>query len=244
MQYCRKCGAQLADDAGFCTKCGQKAGSQAMQVYLPPEASSAASNKHAIWYGVGIAGILIVSGLIAFFAAQNTRTLLGPQTTKKIEARIPVPAEPSQSTLSQLPTPTANTGALVEFRTSVQAKERINTDIIDLASQVNSRLGQSGTLRYSQDLRDRARTIINEIPQYSSRLSERSYPAEFQSAKSLLLQLFDLETTRARSLYNGLTEGLNGQDYQSSFSVGTKAAYEFDDLNARFVKEYSTLDKR
>jgi hypothetical protein len=210
---------------------------------LPPAVSSTVSNKHAVWYGLGIAGILIAAGLIAFFSAQNTKALPGPQATKKVVASTPVPPEPSQSTLG-LQNPTANTDALTEFRVNVQAKERINTEIIDLASQINSRLSQSGTLRYSQDLKDRARIIINDIPQYSRRLSEKNYPSEFQGAKSLLLQLFDLETTRVRSLYNGLTEGLNGQDYQSSFSVGTRAAYQFDDLNARFVQEYSTLDRR
>ena len=133
--------------------------------------------------------------------------------------------------------------SLADLRVFVQAKERINTEIIDLASQINGRLSHTGTLRHSQDLRNRARILIDDIARHSSTLTGKYYPPEYQGIKSLLLQLFDLETTRARSLYNGLTEGINGQDFQSSFSVGTRAAYEFDDMNAQFVQEYSLLDR-
>ena len=69
------------------------------------------------------------------------------------------------------------------------------------------------------------------------RFTPKNYPDEMQNAKALLLQLLDLEMTRARSLYNGLIEGGNGQDYKSSFSVGTSASYKFDEVNNKFVLE-------
>jgi len=261
MQYCTKCGASLSDDAVFCSTCGQRIdglstsqtqsethssgshGKPKQYQVVVPSALPATSSKHAIWWGVGIAGVLIVAGLIAFFAAQIPQSAPASQIAPKTETRNPTTAYPPQGVTSVMPNSPVNANSLADFRIYVQAKERINTDIIDLASQINSRLNQTGTLRYSQDLRNRGRFLIEDIARYSSALSGKSYPLEFQGAKSLLLQLFDLETTRARSLYNGLIEGINGQDFQSSFSVGTRAAYEFDDMNARFVQEYSSLDR-
>lgn len=257
MQYCRKCGISMSDDAGFCSTCGQKndglptsqiqSGTDPLGPVKPKQydlvVRPATGNQHAVWWGVGIVGVCIMVGIITYFATQYTKIVPEPQITKQMEGKNPIPVQPSQPVTGVMPNSTVKANALTDFRIYVQAKERINTEIIDLASQINSRINQYGTLTYSQDLRNRARLLINDIPQYSSRLAEKNYPPEFQGAKSLLLQLFDLETTRARSLYNGLTEGINGQDYQSSFSVGTRAAYEFDDMNARFVQEYGSLDK-
>jgi len=255
----------MSDDAGFCSTCGHKinggattaqtqsgtnlSGHGKHQQYdsMVPGTLTTIGTKHAVWWGVGILGVLIVAGIVAFFVTQVTKPApqpaSQPQIIQKNETKDPIPAQPSQAVTGVIPNSTVSANALADFRIYVQAKERLNTEIIALATQVNGRLNQTGTLRYSQDLRNRARLLINDITQYSSNLSGRNYPPEFQGAKSLLLQLFDLETTRARSLYNGLIEGINDQDYQSSFSVGTRAAYEFDDMNARFVQEYGLLDK-
>lgn len=260
MQYCAKCGAPISDDAGFCSTCGKKvdggptsqtqSGMYPLGHVKPQQYDSmvpTTGNKHAVWWVVGILGVLMVAGLSAFFATQVTKSApqpaLQPQIIQKTETKDPIPAQPSQVVTVVIPNSVVSAEALTDFRIYVQAKERLNTDIIALASQINSRLNETGTLRYSQDLRNRARLLINDITQYSSKLSVRNYSPEFQGSKSLLLQLFDLETTRARSLYNGLVEAINDQDYQSSFSVGTRAAYEFDDMNARFVQEYSSLDR-
>jgi len=254
----------MSDDAIFCATCGKKIGGEPTsqvpsglypsshvkpQQYDSMVSSPVAttSTKHAVWWGAGILGVLIVAGLVTFFATQVTKPTPQsdpqPQIIKKNETKDPTPAQPSQVVTGVMPNSTMNINVLADFRIYVQAKERLNTEIIALASQINSRLNNSGTLRYSHDLRNRARLLINDSTQYSSNLAGKNYPLEFQGAKSLLLQLFDLETTRARSLYNGLIEGINDQDYQSSFSVGTRAAYEFDEMNARFIQEYSSLDR-
>ena len=252
MQYCTKCGGLVPKGVFFCATCGQKiGGAQSVSPDKPKQYDSMVPatlgntrDKQALWWGIGIFGIFIVAGLITFFAIQFTKSAHETPAPLKVETKDPVLTPPSQGVSGLINNAPVNGNELADFRIYVQAKERINTEIIELASQINSRLNENGTLRYSQDLRNRARLTTDDIAQYSSKLSNHKYPPEFQSAKSLLLQLFDLETTRARSLYNGLTEGINSQDFQSSFSVGTRAAYEFDDMNARFVQEYSSLDKR
>lgn len=255
MQYCPRCGNAIEDKAVFCTVCGQKTGISAendpnstnlaaaprrITYARQPEPLDSTGNRQ-VWWIAGIVGGLILAGGGTFFVMQAHTPAPGTQIVQKAQPQTPAPSQPAQGAF-KLPGAPGTNAAVAEFRTYVEAKERLNTEIVDLASQVNSRLSQAGTLRYSQDLRNKARLIIEDIARYSSTLAGKNYPAEFQNSKSLLLRLYDLETTRARSLYNGLLEGINGQDFQSSFAVGTKAAYEFDDLNARFLQEYNSLE--
>jgi hypothetical protein len=258
MKYCYNCGNALQDEAEFCGKCGKStvaetnasaAGKQFnanTQVSLD---SSRPSEKRSVlpWMLVlGLTMIMLTTAVCFFVFSDSRKTVANNPhvgnavTSNSITAPKSVETATSGQQISK-----ANTVSLAvinDFRVYVQAKERLNTEIIELASQINNRIAQTGGLRSSHDLRNRAQQLIREIEQYSGQLSGRAYPPEIQFAKSLLLQLFDLEMTRTRSLYNGIVEGSNGQDYGSSFSVGTSAAYKFDDVNSRFVEANITLD--
>jgi len=151
------------------------------------------------------------------------------------------PMSPPLSSSSAQNSYSHNFANMQSFRNLVQEKERINTEIVDLAGMINNRIGANGNLIGANDLKNRAQQIMNDIKINSNQLVNSNYSSEFDPSKKLLIQLFDLELTRASSLYNGLVEGGNGQDYKSSFRVGTQASYKFDEIEAAFNREYSNL---
>ena len=247
MKYCVNCGNQLTEGSAFCTKCGMKLG--AARTSPPPPATAVYNdfqdhaghqrNTKLLW-GIGIFCLLFVAigggyYFSSYFTEKNNR-VAAPAVQNQVGIDTKTTVSAAVSSVSP--------AVVNDFRIYVQAKERFNSSIIELATQVNVRLGQDAGLRYSHDLRNRASGLVNEITQYNNQLAAKQYPVEMQNSKVLLQQLLDLEMTRARSLYNGLTEGINGQNFQSSFSVGTSAAYQFDEVNGRFVQEYGNINAK
>ena len=53
-----------------------------------------------------------------------------------------------------------------------------------------------------------------------------------------LLHLYDLEITRIQGMIDGITASKNGGDFTPGFRSGTSAAYEFDDANAAYKKDF------
>ena len=252
MKYCFHCGGVLKDEAVFCGHCGKTTVDAAVTGEVNSKKSKGIS--WFAWLSI-IAVVLISVSVSAFFLSPDVenyvRTLIpGMNRSTPIAAVVPQ-SQPTQGPPQGVQAPAQvlagnkiNAMVLNDFRVSVQAKERFNTEIIDLAGQINGRIGQTGGLRNAQDLRSKAQVLVNSIENESRQLASKNYPDEMQNAKALLLQLLDLEMTRARSLYNGLIEGGNGQDYKSSFSVGTSASYKFDEVNNKFVLENNTLDSK
>lgn len=222
VKYCQHCGMAMKDNVTFCGQCGSK-GSPSIPFYA----------TKSFLIGVAAALVIAIGGYVASLPASPSN--------RSNQSVLPAPATSAPTPPSSAQIPEAQ---LNDFRFFAQAKERFNTDIVNLANLINGRINQTGGLRSSKDLQDQAQKLIRDVEQNSSQLAAKDYPAEMQNVKALLLQLFDLEVTRARSLYNGMVEGANGQDYKSSFSVGTSASYKFDEVNNKFVQENDSLNSK
>jgi uncharacterized membrane protein YvbJ len=243
IKYCDKCGNAMKAKDAFCGKCGkapQEEQSSSIDFSGQAAVIPSHNNKHSLLPWIIILLLVLIGGVIGgYFFFANSQQMASSDIVKSNNSASSASQNVSTKASSKL---TAD--ALNDFRVYVQTKERLNTEIIDLAGQVNNRIGQTGGLRSSQDLKNRAQSLAHETEQISKKLSGKTYPAELQGAKTLLLQLFDLEMTRVQSLYNGITEGLNGQDYSKSFSSGTSAAYKFDEVNDNFIQENNLLDNK
>lgn len=237
--YCDKCGAAMEADDLFCGGCGSSANGQAPVYIQDSQVPAFEKRKMSFMASVSIGivlAVLLIGGaytLSSNFEQTVNSLILGVNSTKPVVSKFEKPP------VTEL---RLTTDELNDFRSYVRVKERLNSDIINLANQVNDRINQTGNLRNSSDLRNRAQQLVREIEQYSGELANKNYSPQLQTAKPLLLQLFDLEMTRARSLLNGIIEGSNGQNYSSSFSVGTSAAYKFDEVNSNFILDNNALD--
>lgn len=186
-----------------------------------------------------------VKGLKSYTTTSGNQVAV-PELDAKYIAMVPQTAKPS-SQQSSVPTTSSSVTQhdfLPEFRNFVQSKDRINTGIVNLAGKINGRINTGIGIRSAYDLKGEANRLLNEAQANYNGLSNQSYPPEYSSAKGLLIQLFQLEITRARSLYNGLVEASNGSDYSSSFGVGTRAAYKYDEIESLFLNEYTILQNR
>lgn len=257
--FCGNCGAELKINKKFCDNCGRQAG-LAEQKTVAKFSFKTLFKQYLLWRFRGFLVCIIILSIasIGFMFMQKTGLINNAVAVEKSQDKA-VSVEPkapdnvsqvannsaiSLQKASAVPASKLTSANLNDFRVYVQAKERINSNIIDLASRVNNRIGETGGLKSAQDIRDNANSIIYECERLSSQLSAKEYPPELQGAKGLLLQLFDLELSRVRSLYNGLGEGIAGRDYSSSFSVGTSAAYKFDEVNSKFIQENTSLDTK
>lgn len=81
MKYCKKCGAQLKDDAKFCIKCGQPAGGHNTSEFHPttirvnPAGGDERPKSKKTWIGIGV-GVL-AAALIFIFIANPTMRMKG-----------------------------------------------------------------------------------------------------------------------------------------------------------------------
>lgn len=249
MAHCRFCGAGVSDQAGFCQICGKDLRTPVNQAQTYPVQSGSPNAAGIILIVTIILLVAICGGFIVYQVDQEAA--VSQQTSQSVS--LPAANPPTNTTSivqadSQKTMASSNSGVPVfsgqqaeDFRRSVEEKERINSNLIELAGKANSRVNSYGHLRGSEDLKYQAKQLYNEVQSYSNDLAYKTFPSEYQNSKNLLMQLYGLELTRARSLYNGLVEGNNGQNYQSSFSVGTNAAYKFDEVESQFVREYSNL---
>lgn len=83
--FCDKCGAQLADTASFCNKCGKEVKKKGVQTevdYIAPKKANRTMKKKGGVLGIIIAFLLIVviGAVVAFFLTESRPTIYGSWT--------------------------------------------------------------------------------------------------------------------------------------------------------------------
>ena len=71
--FCSKCGSQIAAESSFCSNCGNPAGTQVSNVYVPPVTQDApqqfAQANYASTYAPPASGMAVAAIIIVFFSS-------------------------------------------------------------------------------------------------------------------------------------------------------------------------------
>ena len=117
-------------------------------------------------------------------------------------------------------------------------KDTFDNQIVKFSEKINGHLQQSPNFK-NTSYDNEGRQILQNIKKDRDNLSKDSNIAKSNGAEQkALLHLYDLEITRIQGMIDGITASKNGGDFTPGFRSGTSAAYEFDDANAAYKKDF------
>ena len=117
-------------------------------------------------------------------------------------------------------------------------KDTFDNQIVKFSEKINGHLQQSPNFK-NTSYDNEGRQILQNIKKDRDNLSKDSNIAKSNGTEQrALLHLYDLEITRIQGMIDGITASKNGGDFTPGFRSGTSAAYEFDDANAAYKKDF------
>lgn len=224
--YCKKCGAAIAPGAGFCKQCGAPVEVNNSQIQPQPYGygnapipvngpSQQGGNKNTVVAVVAVVAVLVIAACV-FFALKS-------------DDKPAAPAQPVQTQQA------SNTDAQKKEKLAklVKDKDALDLEIKELANAVNDYLKYNSNFMGSSanNVKYRAKTTLEHVHAVQS--EARAADVGNQAVKTALLDTLDAEEGRANGLYKGIMDSATNGDYSIGFGEGTKAAYRFDEANAR-----------
>lgn len=235
MPFCTGCGKELKPNEYFCTVCGLQAPAP---VSVPSQQIPQKANNGLV---IGLVFLAMAVGAGLFF--------IGSSLFQDKAAKTAVPSAnqanssaPSTYPSANLPTPpTVDRQAMANLDGFVQAKNRYDRQIRDLASAVNSRVQVSRGRLDAPDLLRQAQNCQNQLLADRGALANSIFPTNLVSYQSNLLSIYDLELTRIDGMRRGLMTGMQGGDYTPYFKGGGDAFEQFESQNELFEHSYKNL---
>ena len=223
-KFCNKCGAILQPGASFCKQCGSRVG-EAEQLYQQPQGNpfppatqinkADNSSKNIIAVVVAVVAVIAI-GAITFWALKSEDKPVA-NTQQQVTTQQPASASQQKEKLNKL----------------VKDKDALDLEIKELANGVNDYLKYNSNFMGSSanNIKYRAKTTLEHVQavQNEAKLADLGD----QNIKGALLEVLDAEAGRANGLYKGIMDSATNGDYSVGFGEGTKAAYRFDEANAR-----------
>ena len=251
MAFCNGCGNELKPNDIYCTACGRPINQSQSPSFsknskgdksqmLPTQPITQKTNSAVI---IGLIVLAMTSGAAIYnFLDAN---LIGDKLAKtpaKTEAQV---NSQDGKTKGEQPLPLSisklDRKALAALDSFVQAKDRYDVQIRNLAVAVNNRIGSPRGRLIAPDLQRQAQECQESIKATRTSLASSEFSAQLSGYKASLLLIYDLELTRIDGIRRGLIAGAYGGDYNSYFKVGGDAFEQFEVQNKSFDDAYRKL---
>lgn len=251
-EYFWTCSCGARNTGNFCAVCGNKKG------FVPSVEEVAQSQKQNAGnqigsisdvtstdrrlYAIVIILLCIVGGLAYTIISNDDDSSSKPAAVAtsepvkpSIQANNSKPKETDNSNVDKpkreesKPKPSPKREEFVSVEPFIQAKDKYDREITNLATNINAHLQSNPDFRNGKALIERATDISRSIHDTRKQLATANI--EKKAIKSKLLDVLDTEIIRIDCLVNGMKSSANGGNWENEFKKGTAAAYKFDDVN-------------
>lgn len=178
--------------------------------------------------------VIVACGVISLMHPKTEKTV--PVNNTKQVQRTETNQNASKTKTSEQSNSTQSSSkSLASYRND---KDTFDNQIVKFSEKINGHLQQSPNFK-NTSYDNEGRQILQNIKKDRDNLSKDSNIAKSNGAEQkALLHLYDLEITRIQGMIDGITASKNGRDFTPGFRSGTSAAYEFDDANAAYKKDF------
>lgn len=170
-------------------------------------------------------------------------SLMNPKTEKVVPVNNAKQVQQTQTNQNTNKTKTSeqsnstqsSSKSLLSYRND---KDTFDNQIVKFSEKINGHLQQHPNFK-NTSYDNEGRQILQNIKKDKDNLSNDSNIAKSNGEEQkALLHLYDLEITRIQGMIDGITASKNGGDFTPGFKSGTSAAYEFDESNAAYKKDF------
>lgn len=170
-------------------------------------------------------------------------SLMNPKTEKVVPVNNAKQVQQTQTNQNTNKTKTSeqsnstqsSSKSLLSYRND---KDTFDNQIVKFSEKINGHLQQHPNFK-NTSYDNEGRQILQNIKKDKDNLSNDSNIAKSNGEEQkALLHLYDLEITRIQGMIDGITASKNGGDFTPGFKSGTSAAYEFDEANAAYKKDF------